>query len=141
MCRAFDREDLIEDGRFATARARGLNGNERKQIMADEIAKWSRSEILDRLRSNEVPSAPLLKRTELLDNDQVLAGGSVFRQEYDGFGEVRQAAPAARFSKTPSEVVGPAPKLGEQTDFILGDLGFDREAIADLHNKRVVKSQ
>lgn len=140
LCRALKREDLITDERFSTARGRGTNANERKQIMADEIARWSREEILSRLRENEVPSAPLLRRTELLDNDQIIASGSVSRNEYEGFGEVRQAVPAARFSKSPSEIQGPAPRLGQQTAEILQRLGFSDEQRASLFNQGVVKS-
>ena len=42
MCKAIDREDLIDDERFATARARGANADMRKQIVAQVIAEWSR---------------------------------------------------------------------------------------------------
>ena len=139
MCRALNREDLIEDERFATARGRGVNGNERKQIMADEIAKWPRAEILERFRDNEVPSAPLLKRTELLDNDQIIAAEAVTRATYDGFGEVRQARPAAQFSKTPSELRAPAPKLGEHSQSVLADLGFADADIEQMFTNGIVK--
>lgn len=141
LCRALNREDLITDERFATAAARGLNGNERKQIMADEISKWSRSEILDRLRENEVPGAPLLKRTELLNNDQIIAAGSVSREVHEGFGEVRQAVPAAKFSKTPSKIQGPAPRLGQQSADILISLGFTDEESEAFFEKGIVKSE
>jgi len=139
MCRSLDREDLIDDERFATARGRGVNGNERKQITADEIAKWPRAEILERLRANEVPSAPLLRRAEILDNDQIIAGESVLRQTWEGYGEVRQAAPAAKFSKTPSELRGAAPTLGQHSKPILDDLGLSGNEIRQLFNDGVVK--
>ena len=139
MCRALDREDLIEDERFATARGRGINGDERKRITGDEIAKWHREEILERMRENEVPSAPLLKRMEIMDNDQILASESVSRTEYESFGEVRQAAPAARFSSTPSEIQGPAPTLGQQTAEILKSLGYSKEERIQLLDQGVVK--
>lgn len=139
FCRALNREDLIDDERFVTARGRGMNANERKQIMADEISQWSSDEVLARLRENEVPSAPLLRRTELLDNEQIVAGGSVDRTSYEGFGEVRQAAPAARFSKTPSSIQGPAPKLGEQSEAILEQLGLSESERSALFDQGVVK--
>ena len=90
MCRALDREDLIEDERFATARARMQHVQERKEITLAEIAKWPTAEILERLNRHDVPNAPLLRRMELLENEQIVAGGSVVRTVYDGFGEVRQ---------------------------------------------------
>lgn len=139
MCRALDREDLIEDERFATARGRGINGDERKRITGEEIAKWPRDEILGRMREHEVPSAPLLKRMELLDNDQILASDSISRVEHEGFGEVRQAAPAARFSKTPSEIQGPAPTLGQQTQEILTSLGYSEAERMQLLDQGIVK--
>ena len=132
MCRALDREDLIDDERFATARARGQNGPERKEITLNEIAKWPTGEILKRLNDNDVPNAPLLRRSELLANEQIIASGSIERTEYEGFGEVRQARPAAQFSKTPSEISGPAPKLGEQSSVILKRLGYSDAQIQEM---------
>ena len=132
MCRALDREDLIDDERFATARARARNGDERKRITAAEIAKWPRDEILARLDANDVPSAPLLTRMELMDHEQFQVNGSIERTEVEGFGEIRQATPAARFSVSPSEIGTPAPRLGEHSVEILTGLGYGKERRASL---------
>ncbi|MGP1276533.1 MAG: CaiB/BaiF CoA transferase family protein [Caulobacterales bacterium] len=48
---------------------------------------------------------------------------------------VRQAAPAPRFSRTPGAIQGPAPKPGSDTDSVLADWGFDRNAIDALRKK------
>lgn len=127
MCRAIEREDLIDDERFSTARARGRNAQIRKEITREEIAKWPSEEILARLNENDVPNAPLLRRTQLLDNEQIVASDSIARTEYDGFGEVRQARPAARFSRTPGTVGAPAPMLGQHSIDILARLGYPEE--------------
>lgn len=134
MCRALNREDLIDDERFATPRARGRNADLRKQIVADEIAKWSREDILARFDEHDVPSAPLLSRMELLDHEQVRVNQSIDRTTFRGFGEVRQAIPAARFSVSPSNIRHPAPRLGEHSRDILSSLGYDatrREALIE----------
>ena len=138
MCKALDREDLIDDERFATPAGRVANAQIRKEITGEEIAKWKSSEILKRLQKEGVPSAPLLDRMELLDNDQILANESILRVNIDGFGEVRQARPAARFSKTPSELSRPAPKLGEHSLEILSSLGFDDAIIENFIKKKIV---
>lgn len=138
MCRALDREDLMKDERFKTAQARTINAQARKEITLKEIAKWTSGEILARLNTHDVPCAPLLRRTELLDNEQILASGSIQRHQYKGFGEVRQARPAAQFDKTPSEVRGPAPKLGEHTRKILSELGYSEAEVRVLVKDGVV---
>ena len=136
MCRALNREDLIEDERFATPAGRVSNSQERKEITGQEISKWNSQEILSRLQAEGVPSAPLLDRMELLGNEQILANESILRLNYERYGEVRQARPAARFEKTPSEINSPAPLLGEHGREILLEIGYSEEKISKLLSEK-----
>ena len=140
MCKALNREDLVDDERFASPAGRVANAQIRKEITGEEIAKWKSSEILERLQAEGVPSAPLLDRMELLDNEQILANESIQRINIDGFGEVRQARPAARFSKTPTKLSRPAPKLGEHTHEVLSDIGINETERKNLLNKKIIVS-
>ena len=97
MCKALNMEELINDERFATSSARVINAEERKTLTGKEILKWESEEILTRFQEEGVPSAPLLDRMELMDHEQILENQTILREEYEGFGEVRQARPAARF--------------------------------------------
>ena len=132
MCRALKCEDWIEDERFKTAIDRFKNVSERKQLTAEAISNWSSNEILQRLMAEDVPCAPLLSRNELLDHEQVVANASIDRLHYPDFGEVRQARPAAQFSKTPSSIAGPGPRLGEHGHAILSELGYSDAEIEQL---------
>ncbi len=125
MCRALNREDWLEDERFSTSAARVANAQERKELTGAEIAKWNSEDILARFQEEGVPCAPLLDRMELMQHEQILANDSIWRTDYEGFGEVRQARPAAQFDQTPSEIARPAPKLGEDGREILTELGYD----------------
>ena len=64
---------------------------------------------------------------ELMDHEQIIANQTILREKYDGFGEVRQARPAALFEGTPSKIKRPAPKLGEHSQEILNHLGISEE--------------
>ena len=132
MCRALKREDLLEDERFSTSAARVSNAGERKQLTGEEISKWDSEEILTRFKEEGVPCAPLLNRMDLMEHEQVLANESIWINDYEGFGEVRQARPAARFGETPSEIARPAPKLGEHGQEILTELGYSSSAQSKL---------
>ena len=136
MCKALEREDLIDDERFASPAGRVSNAQERKEITGAEISKWESGEILARFKAEGVPSAPLLDRMELLGNEQIIANQSVLKLNYEEFGEVRQARPAARFEKTPSEILRPAPKLGEHSKEILLNLGYSEEKISALISEK-----
>ena len=132
MCRALNREDLIDHPNFKTAQGRFTHNSERKDITAEEIKKWSSEEILARFDQEGVPCAPIIDRSELLDHEQVLANGSIDRLYFEEFGEVRQARHPARFDKTPASVPRPAPRLGEHGREVLAALGYDTAAIDAL---------
>ena len=124
MCNALNMQQLINDERFATSAARVINAEERKKITGQEIKKWRSNDILSRFQEEGVPSAPLLDRMELMNHEQIIRNQTILRQEYEGFGEVRQARPAAHFEDTPSEISRPAPKLGEHGEEILNSIGI-----------------
>lgn len=132
MCRALEREDWLTDERFNTSAGRVANAGDRKAMTGEEIAKWDSAELLARFQEEGVPCAPLLDRMELMEHEQIIANGSIDRTVYDGFGEVRQARPAAQFEQTPSAIARPAPKLGEHSREILTALGYDDDKINAL---------
>jgi crotonobetainyl-CoA:carnitine CoA-transferase CaiB-like acyl-CoA transferase len=141
MCRALERPDLIADERFSSVTARSKNVVERRAIMSAELAKWPSVEILRRLRSENVPCAPVLSRVEVLDDEQVVINGIIEVHDDAVLGPVRQPRPAARFSITPAAVRRLAPYLGADNREIMTELGYsandvDRLAAAGvLHAK------
>ena len=141
MCRALNREDLINDPRFKTARDRSVNAIERRETTAAELGKWTADAILPRLLTNDVPSGPVLSRFELLSNPQVLENRILEEHQSSSFGKVRQPRPAARFDRTPSTIRHLAPTLGEDNATILGELGYHAQEILRLQNARVLHAQ
>ena len=138
MCRALNREDLLDDERFNTSAARVSNAEMRKKITGEEIEKWYSAELLERLQEEHVPSAPLLDRMELMEHEQIIANEAIERIVHNGFGEVRQARPAAQFEATPSGIQGPAPQLGEHGTEVLAEIGYDQGEIEALIESKVL---
>tara|TARA_B100001142_G_scaffold274639_1_gene282679 strand:- start:278 stop:1465 length:1188 start_codon:yes stop_codon:yes gene_type:complete len=138
ICVALNCEELISDERFVTSLARRRNSEERRAVIGDLVEGWTSEEILEELDRNDVPCAPLLDRTELMDHPQLLASKTVEKIEFEGFGEVRQAKPAAEFSLTQSEIRKAAPKLGQHSVEILQALGYDRNNLDQLLKSEVI---
>ena len=138
FCTAVGRPELVNDERFATARARRQNIVARREIAGAEIVKRPTQELLQILDAQDVPCAPILSRQELLDHPQIEEGGTVSRQQVEGFGEVRQAIPAARFQLTESTLRLPAPKLGQHSLEILAELGYSERESHELIDANIV---
>jgi len=141
MCRALNRQDLIDDPQFNTAGARSRNAVERRRIMAAELEKWLAGEILPRLLANDVPAAPVLSRFELLKDRQVQANHILEEYQSLVYGRVRQPRPAAQFDRTPASVRELAPLLGADNAAILTELGYSGDDIKRLERARVVHNQ
>jgi len=139
FCNAVGRPELVNDERFATARARRQNIVARREIAGAEIVKRPSQELLQILDAQDVPCAPILSRQELLDHPQIEEGGTVSRQQVEGFGEVRQAIPAARFQLTESTLRLPAPKLGQHSLEILAELGYGERESKELIDANIVR--
>jgi crotonobetainyl-CoA:carnitine CoA-transferase CaiB-like acyl-CoA transferase len=132
MCRALERPDLIADERFSSVAARSKNVVERRAIMSAELAKWPSVDILRRLRSENVPCAPVLSRVEVLDDEQVVINGIIEVHDDAVLGPVRQPRPAARFSITPAAVRRLAPYLGADNRGIMTELGYSANDVDRL---------
>ena len=129
MCNAFDRKDLLVDPRFNTPRSRFDNKNERRLIIAQEIKKHNANDILQKLATNEVPSAPILNREELLENEQVLQNKIIEFHDSNIFGKIRSPRPAPIYSESPLSGEQLAPLLGENSIEILKELNYSDDEI------------
>ena len=129
ICEVLNCEELIQDERFVTSRARRQHSEERRSVIGEMVEKWTSEELLKSLDENDVPCAPLLNRMELMEHPQIVESQTIQKLKFEGFGEVRQARPAARFQLTESEIRSPAPKLGQHSTEVLGSLGYSKKTI------------
>jgi crotonobetainyl-CoA:carnitine CoA-transferase CaiB-like acyl-CoA transferase len=136
LTRALDKPEWLEDPRFKTPALRQRHINERLIMTQEALRARSAEEWLQRLTEAGVPCAPVLTRTTMLSNAQVVANGIVVETDHKQAGRLRQARPAARFSDTPATIRHGGPALGEQTQEVLGELGYspaDIEALQGNH--------
>jgi len=139
FCAASGRPGLAEYARFNTPGGRAVNATERILLMAEIIKERPTAEWLQRLDANDVPSAPVLRRNEVIANEQVLARELIIEFDHPDIGRVRQPVPAARFDRTPARIQGPAPRTGEHSAAILAELGLEPAEIEHLAVEKIVR--
>lgn len=132
LTRALDRPEWLEDPRFKTPALRQRHINDRLIMTQAVLLTRPAAEWLERLTNEGVPCAPVLTRSEMIRDPQVLATGIVIETEHEAAGRLRQARPAARFSVTPASIRQGGPALGEHNDAILAELGYTAAEIAAL---------
>jgi crotonobetainyl-CoA:carnitine CoA-transferase CaiB-like acyl-CoA transferase len=140
FCRASGDPELINDTRFSTQKGRNVNAIARIHKMGEYIAQRSTAEWLQRLDAADVPCAPILRRGEIVSNEQVVARGLIAEFDQPTVGRVRQPKPAARFERNEAAIGGPAPRIGEHSREVLADLGYSADAIDKLIADKVVRA-
>jgi crotonobetainyl-CoA:carnitine CoA-transferase CaiB-like acyl-CoA transferase len=139
FCKATRDPELANDPRFATPGARSVNATARINKMQEYIAQHSTAEWLERLDAADVPCAPILRRGEIIHNEQVVARGIITEFDQPTVGRVRQPKPAARFELNESAIGGPAPRIGEHSREVLAQLGYDEHAIDKMVSDKAVR--
>jgi crotonobetainyl-CoA:carnitine CoA-transferase CaiB-like acyl-CoA transferase len=139
FCKATRDPELANDPRFATPGARSVNATARINKMQEYIAQHSTAEWLERLDAADVPCAPILRRGEIIHNEQVVARGIITEFDQPTVGRVRQPKPAARFELNESAIGGPAPRIGEHSREVLAQLGYDERAIDKMVSDKAVR--
>jgi crotonobetainyl-CoA:carnitine CoA-transferase CaiB-like acyl-CoA transferase len=139
FCKATRDPELANDPRFATPGARSVNATARINKMQEYIAQHSTAEWLERLDAADVPCAPILRRGEIIHNEQVVARGIITEFDQPTVGRVRQPKPAARFELNESAIGGPAPRIGEHSREVLAQLGYDERSIDKMVSDKAVR--
>ncbi|WP_159007312.1 CoA transferase [Bradyrhizobium sp. S69] len=139
FCKATRDPELANDPRFATPGARSVNATARIHKMQEYIAQHSTAEWLERLDAADVPCAPILRRGEIIHNEQVVARGIITEFDQPTVGRVRQPKPAARFELNESAIGGPAPRIGEHSREVLAQLGYDERSIDKMVSDKAVR--
>jgi formyl-CoA transferase len=113
--------DLLDDPRFAELPARARHADELAELIGarlreDTTAAWSAVLREAGLPHGEVSPAPWA----VLDHPDAAALGLVVQVDDPTLGTETVTGPPLRLSRTPADACGPAPRLGQHTEEVIG---------------------
>ena len=130
--------DLVRDERFATRDLRIKNYGELARVFAEIVATKPGAHWVNVLEENDVPFAPVNSIADVLDDPQVRHLRTFYRQRHPTEGESTAIHRPVLIDGARNERALPAPVLGEHTDAVLAELGYDQDEIAKLRAAAVI---
>jgi crotonobetainyl-CoA:carnitine CoA-transferase CaiB-like acyl-CoA transferase len=130
--------ELATDERFATNGDRVERREELTAILASVFAPEPSATWLDRLDAAGIPAGPILDIVAAFTTPQAQAIGSRVALDHPTLGSVDQVGIPFELSGTPASIRLPPPMLGEHSDEILAEAGYDAARISELRRLGVI---
>jgi crotonobetainyl-CoA:carnitine CoA-transferase CaiB-like acyl-CoA transferase len=138
LLKAAELDELVGDSRFATRKHRTERHYEIVKILRQAFAKKARAYWLPRLDANSIPNAPINTIAEVFDNPQVKHLGIPQQITHPKMGVSNLVGSPINMSGTPPKFFRAAPLLGENTEEVLGKLGYNSNAVKQLRASGVI---
>lgn len=136
---AIGRDDLGTDPSLAQNDGRATRATELDAAIGAWTAQRSLDAVLAAMAAAEVPASRIYSIADLAADPHYAARGNVERIPALAGGTIAVPGIVPRLSATPGAVHRRAPRLGEQTDAVLRELGLDDAQIALLRERGIVR--
>jgi itaconate CoA-transferase len=133
---ALGRPEVATDPRFSSNLRRVEHRDELDAIIAQAFSGLTAGEMIARLEQAQIANARMNTVREFIDHPQ-LAARNRWREVATPAGPVRCLAPPFNFDGMEIPM-GAIPALGEHTETILGELGFDSGTVAQMREAGIV---
>jgi crotonobetainyl-CoA:carnitine CoA-transferase CaiB-like acyl-CoA transferase len=136
LTKSIDRPDVRE--KYPTGASRVANYADIATLLAGIFATRDRADWLPVLEANDVPFGPERTLDEVEQDPQIQHLGTFAAVDEAAYGTSRIPNRPARFDGDNRSVFSPAPRVGQHSDEVLGELGLDAAAIQELRSRNIV---
>ena len=138
LCRTLGADELLEDERYKTSKGRAAHREEINEDIARYTRQHSSEELVDQLAVAGVPCGPIYTVDQTFADPQVQSLEITPQFSHDRLGAMKLVGQAINMSRTHEHVDRATPEMGEHTDEVLAELGYDTAAIAKLRDAGVI---
>ena len=138
FCLAIDQWEWTRDPHFQMNAARLEHRSELESMVNETMRAKPSAEWLQRFAAEGVPAVKVKLFSDVMEDPQLHSLNLLAHVEVDGFGHVQIPKLPLKMDMADASSLQPAPRLGEDTAEILGQLGYTAEQIAELIRCEVV---
>ena len=134
FCNALDAQDLMARPEYADGRSRARNKAQLRTDVGAVTKRFATAELVERLNAVGVPCGPINTIGEAFEDAQVKHLQMTRTAHHPTMGDLHLVRTPINLSavELPAEFHHAAPDPGQQTDEILGELGYDSAHIQQL---------
>jgi crotonobetainyl-CoA:carnitine CoA-transferase CaiB-like acyl-CoA transferase len=132
------RPELVDEPWFASGAERAQHADELDEAVGSWIAARDRDEVVRAFEEAQAAVAPIYDVRDVMADPQFAALGSLVRVPDPELGSVLMQNVLFRLSDTPGKIETAGPSIGQHTEEVLGELGLDADAIAELRRQGAV---
>jgi itaconate CoA-transferase len=134
--RVLEMPELADDARFCSNSRRTAARDELEKIITEVFSRFTAKQVIERLDAAQIANSRVNEMRDVWSHTQLKARGRWVEIDTPA-GKVPALLPPG-MTKESDPRMDPVPSLGEHTDTILRELGYDNQAIARLHSERAV---
>ncbi len=138
FCKALGRDDLEFDQRYTTHQARAENAASLVTILDDTFATKTYTEWKALLDDYGCVFGLIQATSEVVSDPQAWANAIFTPIEHPTAGNINLIATPGNFSKTPSKVRTAAPEVGQHTEEVLLEIGYNWDEIIQLKEEHII---
>lgn len=138
FCEAFELHELLNNPELETNNQRTGKRDIIIPVVRELFSQKTRAELVEKLETIGLPFAPIAKPADLFDDPHLNTGGLLPITMPNNGEKTKLPALPVEFEGERFGVFHDVPTVGEDTDRILAEIGFDADSIARLKNAKAV---
>ena len=135
---AINQPILTDDPRFADASDRRKYIREAVEVIEQRIGEQPRDHWAAIFDANDFPWAPAADSVEIANDPQASANGYVRTMQHKTAGDFKILGVPFQLDQAPTDNYSSAPELGEHTELVLEELGYNWDQIASMKQSGVI---
>jgi benzylsuccinate CoA-transferase BbsF subunit len=140
FCGAIGQPGLADDSRFRTVEDRKANEDALDAIVEAWTSTLDRFEVRDRLQAAGVAAFPPMSNKDLAEDPHLNERHFFVEKDHPEVGVRKHAGMPWRMTESPCEVWRAAPAIGQDNDYVYGEvLGFSSAQIQDLVEREIIR--